>query len=119
MESQQMAKGKAHFALSPSIDVVFLHLHLRPVAQETFEHKSDFGRRTRLELRVNTGGVFLDMPIDHHPTAAVAHMPFREEVLIPGPELLGVGGTRSRAFTPDVRGATAEDGVDDLGNGVA
>ena len=64
MESQQMAKGKAHFALSPSIDVVFLHLHLRPVAQEAFEHESDFGRRTRLELRVNTGSVFLDMPID-------------------------------------------------------
>ena len=119
MESQQMAKGKAHFALSPSIDVVFLHLHLRPVAQEAFEHESDFGRRTRLELRVNTGSVFLDMPIDHYPTAAVAHMPFRKQVLIPGPELLGVGGTRGGAFTPDVHGSDAEDRVGDLGRCIA
>ena len=46
-------------------------------------------------------------------------MPFRKQVLIPGPELLGVGGTRRRAFTPDMGGANAEDGVDDLGNGIA
>ena len=42
MKSQQMAKRKSHLALSPSIDIVFLHLHLRPVTQEAFEHESDF-----------------------------------------------------------------------------
>src|SRR5215831_9118942 len=114
-----MAKRKAHRALPPTIDVVFLHLHLRAMMQEPFEHASDFGGRTRLELRVNTGGVCLDVPIDHYPAASVAHVPFREEVLIPGPELLGIGGTRGGAFSPDVGSANAEDRVDDCGNRVA
>jgi hypothetical protein len=59
------------------------------------------------------------MPIDHHPAASVAHVPFREEILIPGPELFGIGGTRGRAFPPDVDSTNAEDRVDDFGNRVA
>ena len=114
-----MAKRKSYLALPPTIDVVFLHLHLRAMPQEPFEHESDFGGRTRLELRINTGGVFLDVPIDHHPATAVAHVPFREEILIPGPELLGIGGTRGGAFPPDVGSANTEDRVDDCGNRVA
>ena len=43
MKSQQMAKRKAHLALPPTIDVVFLHLHLRAMTQEPFKHASDFG----------------------------------------------------------------------------
>jgi hypothetical protein len=52
MKPQQMAKRKSYLALPPTIDVVFLHLHLCAVSEEPFEHEGDFGGRTRLELRV-------------------------------------------------------------------
>jgi hypothetical protein len=38
------------------------------------------------------------VPVDHHPAAAVADVPLGHEVLVPGAELLGVGGTGGGAF---------------------
>jgi hypothetical protein len=55
--------------------------------------------------------------VDHDAAAAIAHMPFREQVLIPCPELLGIGCARRGSFAPDLRLAAAEDRVADTRNG--
>ena len=68
----------------------------------------------RLQLRIDAGAVALDMPVDHDTTATVADVPLRHQVLIPGAELLGVGGTCRRALAPDARMAGTQCGVDDL-----
>src|SRR5438093_1555020 len=51
------------------------------------------------------------MPVHLNPGAAVAGVPFGEEILVPGAELLGIAGTRCRGLAPQVRGAHGEDGV--------
>ena len=54
------------------------------------------------------------MPVDHDAAAAVADVPLRHQVLVPGAELLGVGGTCRRALAPDAGVAGTQGGVDDL-----
>jgi hypothetical protein len=39
-------------------------------------------------LRMNAQRVSLDMPIDHDAAPAIAHMPLRRQVLVPGAEML-------------------------------
>ena len=118
LEAQQLAEGERHLALPVAVDVLPVHGHLRAVAQDALDHGGHFRGRARLELRVDAGRLLLHVPVDHHPAAAVADVPLGHQVLIPGAELLGVGGAGRRAFAPDLREAHAEDGVDHLGDGV-
>ena len=50
-------------------------------------------------------------------------MPLSHEILIPGPEPLGIGGARRRAFTPDLGQASRKDPVchhrDRIAQGIA
>ena len=52
---------------------------------------------------MNAQRVALDMPVDHDAAPAVAHMPLRGQVLVPGAEVLGIRCTRRRAIAPDCR----------------
>ena len=68
---------------------------------------------------MNAQRVALDMPIDHDATPAVAHMPLRGQVLVPGAEVLGIRCTRRRPVTPDGWIASTQRAVCDDGNGLA
>src|SRR5260370_13703878 len=57
------------------------------------------------------------MPIDEHAWATITSMPVSHQILVPGRELLGVGGAGGSAFSPDLGEPNAEDGVGHLGNG--
>src|SRR6266850_2780606 len=59
------------------------------------------------------------MPVDYNPRLAIADMPFGHEILVPGAEMLRVGGTRRGAFAPDLRETHRKDAVDHRGNGLA
>src|SRR5215510_5082564 len=59
------------------------------------------------------------MPVDHDPWAAIAHMPLRQEVLVPGAEPFRVTRARGRPLAPEGGIAYREDRVTDLRNGGA
>src|SRR5262245_24790290 len=112
-----MAKCKPDFALPFAVDILLLDLHLGTVAQDALNHRGDLGGGTALELRVDTGGFFLHVPIDHDPSAAISNVPFGHQFLIPGPALLTVCCTRGSTFSPDVGQASRKRGIDYTANG--
>ena len=59
------------------------------------------------------------MPIDHDAAAAVACVPFGQQVLIPGPELLRVRSARCRSFSPYLRRSRPHGGIHDFSDGGA
>ena len=59
------------------------------------------------------------MPVDHDTWAAIARMPLRQEVLVPGAEPFRVTRTRGRPLAPEGGLAHREDRVADLRNGSA
>src|SRR4029453_12454019 len=93
LKIEQVTKRKGNEALSTGIDIVFLHLHLGASAQQAFKQGRHFRAGDRLQLGVNTGGMFFDVPIDGPPPATIAPMPLAQQVLIPGAEVFGVRGT--------------------------
>jgi hypothetical protein len=118
LEAQQMAEGKRHRALPMAIDVLPIHDHVGAVAEYAFDHRGDFRGRACLQLGIDARRFPLDMPIDHDTRAAVAHVPFGQQVLVPRPEVPRIGRTGRRPFTPDVGKADREDPVDHLRNGL-
>jgi hypothetical protein len=87
------------------------------MAQDTLDHRGDLGGRTALELRVDTGGFFLHVPINHDTSAAISNVPFGHQILIPGPELLTVCSTRGGTFPPDAGQASRQRGIDHAADG--
>ena len=65
----------------------------------------------RLELGVNAQRFPLDMPVDHDAAAAVADVPLRRQVLVPGAEVLGIGRAGRRPVAPDRRVAGVQRAV--------
>ncbi len=61
----------------------------------------------------------LDVPVDHYAAAAVAHVPLRGEILVPGPEVLRVRSAGSGAVSPNRRIARVESPVRDDGSRLA
>ena len=108
-----------HNTLAVTIDELALHLHGRAMTQHALDHGRDLRGRAGFELGVDTGGLLVHMPVDHDPATVIADVPFGQEVLIPGTELLRVRGARRGAFTPDVWESHPKDGIDNLGNRVA
>jgi len=53
------------------------------------------------------------VPIDHHPGAAIPRVPLGRQVLVEGPELLGIGGAGRGRVAPDLRQSGGEDRIDD------
>ena len=100
VKSQEVAEGKADFALAVAVDVLLLDLHLGAVAQDALDHGGDLGGRTTLELRVDAGGFSLHVPVDHDPSAAMANVPLGHQVLIPGAELLAIGPRKRWCLPP-------------------
>lgn len=76
-----------------------------------------FGGGNPFHLRVNTGSLFVNVPIDHNARAAIANVPFGQEILVPGGNLLGIGGAGGGGFAPNVRRTHLENRIDNLGNG--
>ena len=90
------------------IDVLVVDLHLSAVANNTLDHGRDLRGSERFQLRINTEGLLLDMPIDHDAPSAVTRVPLRSEVLIPGTEVRGIRRACGRAFAPNDRVANAQ-----------
>jgi hypothetical protein len=111
--------AKAIGALAVGVDVLPLYFHLGAVMDHPLDHRGDLGGGWGFELRMNAQRVALDMPIDHDATPAVAHMPLRGQVLVPGAEVLGIRCTRRRPVTPDGWIASTQRAVCDDGNGLA
>src|SRR6266700_2884615 len=72
LETQQVAEAKSDFVLSMSIHKLLFDLHLGTMPQDTLDHRCYLRRRTRFELRVNTGGMLFNMPIQHHSLSSIA-----------------------------------------------
>ena len=106
LEAEQPAEGKGDRALAVGIDVLSIDLHLGAVMDHALDHRSHFRRGRRLELRMDAQRVSLDVPVDHDAATAVAHVPLRGEILIPGAEVLGVGGASGGAV-PQMAGLRA------------
>ncbi len=62
-------------------------------------------------MRVDAQRFSLDVPVDHDAAAAVADVPLRREVLVPGSEVLGVGRAGRRPIAPDGRVAGVQRAV--------
>src|SRR5208282_5021118 len=80
---------------------------------DSLDHGCYLGRRRGFELRMNAQRVPLDMPIDHDAAPAVAHVPLRRQVLIPGADVLGIRCARRRSVAPDCWIAGAQGAVRD------
>ena len=119
LKPEQCAEGERDFALAMGVHIVLLDVHLGVVSQKPLDHVGHLGGGATLELRVDAGRFLLDVPVDHDAGAAIADVPFGHQVLVPGSELLGVGGAGRRSLTPDVGMADAQQRVDNLGNGVS
>ena len=63
--------------------------------------------------------VALDVPVDHDATPAVADVPLRGEVLVPGAEVLGIGGAGRGPAAPDRRVAGAQRAIGNDGHRTA
>src|SRR3546814_7668805 len=89
-----------------AVDIMPLNLLVGTMAQHAFDHRADLGGRTAFELRVDAGGLALHVPVNHDAPAAVADMPFRHQILIPGPHLRGIrraGSSRSEEHTSELQ----------------
>src|SRR3546814_10731013 len=82
-------------ALTMAVDIMPLNRLVGTMAQHAFDHRADLGGRTAFELRVDAGGLALHVPVNHDAPAAVADMPFRHQILIPGPHLRGIRDRKS------------------------
>ncbi len=98
-----MAEGKTDSGLTMAVDVLALDFHVGAVAEHPFDHRRHLGGGTPLELRIDAGRLTLDMPVDHHPASAIARVPFRHQVAIPGSELGGIRTAGRARLAPDRR----------------
>src|SRR5208282_4041840 len=122
LETQQAAEREGDRALAVGVHVLAIDLHLGAMMDDSLDHGCYLGRRRGFELRMNAQRVPLDMPIDHDAAPAVAHVPLRRQVLIPGAEVLGIRCARRRSVAPDcwiagAQGAVRDD-CDSLAHGV-
>ena len=63
--------------------------------------------------------MLLYMPVNHNALTAVAYVPFRHEVLVPGAELFGVRSAGCRRLAPDASQANLKHPIDYFGDGLA
>src|SRR5260370_36043864 len=97
-----MAECEADFALPVGVDVLLFYIHFAVVAEHSFNHRRHFRGGGRLELRVDADRIFLHVPVDHYPWPAVAHMPFSDQILVPGAKLLRVRSTPRGTLAPKI-----------------
>ncbi len=119
LKSQQMTEGKRHFTLSMTIDKVFLHLHSRTVTQNSLNHRRHFRRGTGFQLRINTGRILLNVPVNHHSPTSIANVPLGHQILVPSTKLLRIAGTSRCPFSPNVRLASLQCGINYLSNSIS
>src|SRR3546814_9343280 len=84
-----------------AVDIMTLNLLVGTMAQHAFDHRADLGGRTAFELRVDAGRLALHVPVNHDAPAAVADMPFRHQILVPGPHLRRIRRAGSSCLAPD------------------
>src|SRR5258708_5341698 len=114
-----MTKGKGHLRLSVGIHIVLLDLCTGAMTEHSFHHRGYLRGGAAFELGVNTGRLLFDMPVNHNSRSPVANMPLGEQILIPGSELLGIGGTGCGSLTPDLREPCRKDGISNVGDRIA
>src|SRR5690625_3994632 len=95
------------------VDVVALNAHTGAVPHDAFDHGGHLGGGAGDQLRMDRHRARLDAPIHQHAAAAVAGVPFGEDVAVIGGEVGGVGGHGGRALTPDGLLTCGEGGVGD------
>ena len=111
LEAEQPAERERHRALAVGIDILAVDLHLGAVVDHALDHRRDLGRGRRFELGVDAQRFPLDVPVDHDAAAAVADMPLRRQVLVPGAEVLGIGRAGGCSVAPDRRVAGVQRAV--------
>jgi len=114
VEPEQPGDPEADLGLTVGVDVVALHGHGGAVPDGALDHGVYFRGRGPQALGVHHHGPALDVPVDQDPAAAVAGVPLGEDVLVPGPEVGGVGGNRGRPAAPQGLAPDGEGGVRDL-----
>src|SRR5205085_11739533 len=82
LEAQEVTERKTDLALTMSIDVIAIDLHLRAMAQQTSDHGRDFRRGAVFELRVDAGRFALYVPVDEHSRPAIARVPLGHQILV-------------------------------------
>nr|WP_235932657.1 hypothetical protein [Dictyobacter arantiisoli] len=89
------------------------------MAQQSLNHRRYLGGGATFELGIDAGGLSFDVPVNQNARTTIANMPLGEQVLVPRSEFLGVGGTRCRAFAPDVGTPDLKNRIGDMGDGIA
>ena len=102
LETKQPAKSKGYLALSMGVDKLLLDLHIGAVPHDPLIIAATSEEENRFELGVDTDGVLFDMPVHHDALAAIAQVPFGEQIVVPGAKLLGVRCAGRGGFSPDV-----------------
>src|SRR4029450_8211170 len=112
-----MAQREGHLALTMAIHILLFDLHLGAVSQDPFNHSRNLRGRTALKLGVDTDRFFLYMPVDHHPSATIADVPFGHEILIPRAELFGIRGPPRCPPAPNLWASDRKGGIGDVADG--
>ena len=110
LEAEQLGEREGHDRLPVAVHILAVHLQLGAVAHDALDHAGHLGRGRRLQLRVDAQRFPLDMPVNHHAAPAISDVPLRGQVLVPGAEVLAVGGAGVGALAPD-QGITGSEGA--------
>jgi hypothetical protein len=111
VEVQQPGDAEPDLRLAMAVCVVVLDIHGGAVPHGALDHRGDLGGGAVDQLGVDGQRLLLHVPVDEHPSAAVARVPLGEQVLVVGTHVRGVGGDRGRALSPQVGAAGGEGGV--------
>ena len=118
LESQQPAECEGDRALAVGVHILTIDLHLGAMMDDPLDHGGDLGGGRGFKLGMNAQRVPLDMPVDHDAAAAIAHVPLRRQVLVPGAKVLGIRCAGRRSVAPDCRISGMQRAVGDDGNGL-
>ena len=72
-----------------------------------------------MQLRIDTCGFAIDMPVDHDARLAIARMPFGQSVLIPRAEVAGIGRAGRNVIAPELGESRLKEPIDDGRNTLA
>jgi len=94
-------------------------LDVRGVLEQTLQDVDGFPDAAWNEVAEQSYVGIRNVVVDHDSGPAVAGVPLRQQVLVPGAEFLGVRCAGGGRLAPDMGESCLEDGVGHLGDGVS